>query len=201
MKKIIFTLLLAIFFGSLPMLHASEAIASLSLQLKGIDTPVIIEKLNAADGISLKISGNSDNLLFDSGIIGSENKLFVVADQATGLGTFDFDGDGNVEILASAFYGPKASALYVYRFDPASKKFSPVRFLNSSDPELSTDFMTSDLRQEDGQDMVVKADGSIVALGLIYPAKPDETPVQGLYTWKFSNGEFKLIDKKAVTAD
>ena len=201
MKKIIFALLLAIFFGSLPMLHASEIVASLSLQLKCIDTPVYIEKLNAADGISLKISGNNGDVLFDSGIIGSENKLFVVADLATGLGTFDFDGDGNVEILVSAFYGPKASALYVYRFDQASKKFTPVRFLNSSDPELSTDFMTSDLRQEDGQDMVVKADGSIVALGLIYPAKPDETPVQGLYTWKFSNGEFKLIDKKAVTAD
>ncbi len=179
---------------------ASTVIASASMQITGMAADLNIEKCSDDQGISLKISAADGKVLLESGVLGSQDKLFAVGSDATGLTTHDFDGDGTAEVVASAFYGPKASALYVFRYDAAAGKFVPIKFLNSSDPELSTDFMVSDMEQADGQDMVINADHSIVALGMIYPANAEDVPTPGLYTYKLVEGQFKLTEKKPVPA-
>ncbi|MDD3148897.1 MAG: hypothetical protein PHD82_16510, partial [Candidatus Riflebacteria bacterium] len=154
-----------IFFLCLALANAgvagAAAVASRSLELKAIDGTLSIETHLDTNGVTLKILGAEGKEIFASENLGSEDKLFMMGDQATGLATHDFDGDGNPEILVSAFYGPQASGLYVFRYDTAAGKFAPVKFLNSTDAELSTENLVSDIRQENGSDMVVKEDGSL----------------------------------------
>ncbi len=178
-------------------LQAADVLASTSLQLKSSEKPFHIEKILDENGISVRVYAGNGQTLFDSGIIGSENKMFIIDEKACGLAAHDFDGDGNAEILATAFYGPKASALYVFRFDQTAGNFAPMTFLNDKSPDLSTSFMVSDIRQDDGSDMIVKSDGSISALGMIYSDNPEGKPVPGHYTWKYANQGFKLVEKKA----
>ncbi len=197
MKRTLTTIACLLCLGFPCLLQAADVLASTYLQLKSSEKPLKIEKILDENGVSVRVYSENGQTLFDSGIIGSENKLFTFEGKAGGIAAHDFDGDGNAEILATAFYGPKASALYVFRFDKTAGNFAPMTFLNDKAPDLSTNFMVSDIRQDDGSDMVVNNDGSITALGMIYAANPEGKPVPGRYTWKLAGNSFKLAEKKA----
>lgn len=199
MKKLIIAFALCVSMFNIS--SASAAVtASQSLQLKAIEGALTVEKHLDENGVVLKVLGADGKEIFASENLGSEDKLFMMGDKAVGLASHDFDADGNPEILVSAFYGPKASGLYVFRYDAAAGKFAAVKFLNPVDAELSTENLVSDVRHESGDDMVVKEDGSLVALGLIYPSEAGQSPIEGLYTWKYADGMFNLVDKKPVEA-
>lgn len=179
---------------------AAATLASATLPLTATEV-IDVEKYLDDKGVGIRATSAAGEKLLELGEIGVEDKLFIIDEKASGLAIKDLDGDGTPEIITAAFYGPKASGLYVFKFDAEKRRFAAIKFVNSADPTLSTDFMTSDMRQDGGEDMVIAADGSIVALGMIYPADASSEPVAGLYTWKLAEGSFKLTEKKPVPTD
>ena len=197
MNKLSIAIMLCALFVN-PFLTQAETLSKSSFQLKEPGIEVVVEKFLYEQGVSVKITSAEGKSLLESDSLGSEEKVFTISGNVTSLATHDFDGDGNLEVIAAAYYGPKASALHVFRYDKASEKFGPVKFFNDSDPDLSTDFIASDIRQKNGQDLVVNEDGSIVALGMIYPADAESKAVAGLFTYRMSGGQFRLVDKQSL---
>lgn len=199
MKKQI--LMVAILFASIALTTAFSAEKKIlgreSFKLGSDNKEIVAEKYLENNEIMVSITDKSGKSLLDSSPIGNEEKLFLLDGKPTGLAVKDLTGDGIPEVIATAFYGP-ASALYVYRYDEAKNKFAPVIFIDNPDPDLCRDFMVSDLPMEDGSDMQVKADNSLVAMGKIYPENNIQKVTKGLYTYKFEGNGFKLIDRKQL---
>lgn len=199
MKSAFFAILIAVLLANPSTTIAETTLGSDSLTLGGGEKLNITKYLDEK-GVGIRAATADGTKICEFGEMGSEDKLFTIDAKATGLAVKDITGDGVAEIITAAFYGPTASGLYVFNYDAASKKLVPVKFLNSDDPELSTDFMVSDVRQENNQDMTVEADGTLQAVGKIYPEDAGSEPVTGLYKFKYADGSFKLSEKKPLPA-
>lgn len=174
-----------------------EILKSEKMQLEAAGGELTINKFYSGDEICVEIVDKSGKKLLEMPAIGTKDKMFSLNGKATSLAVADVTGDGVAEVLASAFYGP-ASALYVFKFDEAGKKFAPVRFADSDDVDLQRDYMVSDLPATDGHDMSVDADLNLIARGKIYPSSPEEAVKAGEYRFKFADGVFKLIETKEM---
>lgn len=198
MKRLFIALLIGALFVSPTAVKGETILSSSTADLGG--EKVSISKYLDEKGVGIRLATAAGAKLAEFGEMGSEDKLFKVDGSAVGLVAKDLTGDGVPEIITAAFYGPAASGLYIFNYDSAKKALVPVKFLNDSDPDLSTDFMVSDIRQDSGDDMVINADGSLTALGKIYPTDGMGEIVDGFYTFKFVDGAFKLSEKKPVPA-
>ena len=199
MKKLI--LVLFVMLISLPMAGQSaedkEMLKSEKFSFEPAGGELVINKFFLDDEIGVEILDKSGNKLLEMKGIGTQDKMFSLKGQATGLAVADVTGDQVPEVLASAFYGP-ASALYIFKFDLASKKFAPVKFADSDDVEMHREFMVSDLPAENGADMTISEDLVLTARGKIYPSSPEDAVKAGEYLFKFADGVFKLIETREI---
>lgn len=203
MNKIFITCLVAILLVSTPALSTAaekQVLAHESFSLEAAGGELEVEKYLLNDEVLVSIVTKSGEKLLDMGALGSEDKKFTDGEKTIGLAVKDLTGDGIPEVISSAYYGP-ASALYVFQFNPASKKFAPMKFIDSSDAELNRDFMVSDFPAADGEGMVILPDNSLKAIGKIYPSEPDKEVIPGTYLFRFDNGSFKLAETKPLEAN
>lgn len=198
MKKVLITMVMGLMLAAPS--YAETALAEDTLTLAGGEKIKVAKYLDDK-GVGIRLSTEAGASMYQHEGLGSEDKLFKLDDKGTKLALKDLTGDGNPEILAAAFYGPTASGLYVFTYDASAKKIVPIKFLNEKSPDLSTECMVADIGQEDGSDMVVNSDGSLTAMGLIYPTEPGDASTPGFYTWKFADGMFKLAETKPMPVD
>ncbi|HOY67102.1 MAG TPA: hypothetical protein PLP29_09445 [Candidatus Ozemobacteraceae bacterium] len=150
---------------------------------------VKVLKTRDADAIRLTIQDAAGTNLFQSEVLGSEEKLFTLDGKPTSLALRDLTGDGVPEVVTSAFYGPRASGLYVFTWDAAAKKFVPVPCTYPKF-DLTRDLLVSDVQRDDGSDMVIGADNAVTMLGLVYPEKEGDEPTKAAYTFTFEKDRF-----------
>jgi hypothetical protein len=174
-----------------------EMIKSEKFTLEQAGGELSINKFFLGDEIAVEIVDKSGNKLLEMKGIGTQDKLFSLMGKATSLAVADVTGDQVPEVLASAFYGP-ASALYIFQFDAAGKKFVPVKFADSDDVEMHREFMVSDLPAENGADMSISEDLVLTARGKIYPTSLEDPVKAGEYRFKFADGQFKLIETREM---
>ncbi|HAE40133.1 MAG TPA: hypothetical protein DCG57_16100 [Candidatus Riflebacteria bacterium] len=198
--KVIIVLLLAplsAFAGLAVPGEFSPILASESFELNG--QKMIVEKYMADQAITLRVSDADGKQIFTSEVLGSEEKKFVIDRQALSLTVRDLNGDNNPELITAAFYGP-ASGLYIFTYDAASKQFKPMQFIHP-EADLTRDFMVSDMRQENGEDLMFLSNDVVRALGMIYSADPEVEAVAGFYFYKLAEGTFKFVESKPVPVD
>ncbi|HEY9070108.1 MAG TPA: hypothetical protein VIV61_07605 [Candidatus Ozemobacteraceae bacterium] len=146
-------------------------------------------KRQDGDAIRLLIQDATGKTLFESDVLGSAEKLFRVEASDTSLAIRDLTGDGIPEALASSFYGPKASGLYVFTYDVASHTFVPIPVTFPKD-DLTRDMFVSDIQAQDGSDMHVAADNTVTVIGMQYPEKEGDLPVPAAFSFTFEKGRF-----------
>lgn len=146
-------------------------------------------KVQEGESIRLVIRDAAGANLFESGELGSEDRQFTLDGKPTPLALRDLTGDGVPEAVTAAFYGPRASGLFIFTYDAAAKTFVPVQCTYPKH-DLTRDMLVSDLQQSDGSDMIVGADGTVTMLGLQYPEKDGGEPVPAAYTFTFKDGKF-----------
>lgn len=176
----------------------NPVIATENFELNG--QQMTVEKRMDNQDLTLRITDADGKQIFVSEILGSQEKLFVIAREATSLAVRDLDDNGSPEIITAAFYGPNASGLYIFSYDEAAKTFKPIQFVHS-EADLTRDFMISDIHQENGEDLVFLADDVVRALGMIYSSEPDIESIAGFYFYKLTDGVFKFIESKPVPTD
>lgn len=198
MKNTIFAIIISLLLVNSAAIMAETLLATATMELNG--QTINIEKFLGDKGVVLRLSSADGTKLGEFAEMGSEDKLFTADGMLTGLAIKDLTGDGVPEIITAAFYGPTASGLYILNYDSDTKTLVPIKFLNDIDPDLSTEFMVSDISQENNGEMVINEDGSLTSLGKIYPEDIAGEIIPGFYTYKFVDGTFKLIEKKAVPA-
>jgi hypothetical protein len=199
MKKLAILFVSALLLANTAISSAESDLGSIKMSLAD-GASISISKFIGENGIGLRASSASGEKLAEVSGLGSEDKLFILGKETTGLALKDLNNDGNPEILAAAFYGP-ASGLYAFNYDAGKKQLVAIKCLNETDPELSSECVASDIRQDDGQDLVISDDGSVRALGMIYPSDPGAEAVAGFFTYRLDNGAFKLAEKKPVPVD
>lgn len=177
------------FIALLSMASFGLDLASASGKLIAGSPDVQALKVQEGESIRLVIRDAAGAKLFESEELGSEERLFTLDGKATSLALRDLTGDGVPEAVTAAFYGPRASGLYVFTFDAAAKKFVPVQCTYPKH-DLTRDMLVSDLQQSDGTDMIIAADGAVTMLGLQYPEKDGGEPVPAAYTFVFKDGKF-----------
>ncbi len=150
-----------------------------------------VQALKIQEGATIKlvIRDAAGTKLFESEELGSEDRQFTLDGKPTPLAVRDLTGDGVPEAVTAAFYGPRASGLFIFTYDAAAKKFVPVQ-CSYPKHDLTRDMLVSDLQQSDGSDMIVGADGTLTMLGLQYPEKDGAGPVPAAFTFAFKDGKF-----------
>lgn len=197
MKKLLITLVMGLAL-SIPS-YAETKLADDSFKIAGEEIKVV--KFLDEKGVGVRLSNAAGEKICQSDVLGSESRLFKFEDKTFELMLKDLTGDDIPEILAAAFYGPQSSGLFVFSYDSKEKKMVPVKFLNAGSPDLSTDCLVSDIDQKEGSNMVLNSDGSLTALGMVYPEEIGDETLPGHYTWKYAEGMFKLTEKKVLPID
>ncbi len=148
-----------------------------------------VRKLKGEGGITVIVIDQFGNPLWNSDSLGDEDKTFLLGEKPSSLALHDVDGDGTPEILVAAFIGPRASGLFVFRYDASAKTFVPIpcRFPKEN---LDRDCLISDIHQESGGDLVIKADGTAQVLGMIFHETAAEPPSPALWTFTYQGGAF-----------
>ena len=204
MKKVfyaIFAILLmplSVFAGLAVPGEANPVLATEKFELDG--QQLTVEKRIDNMNLTLRVIDAEGKQIFTSETLGSEEKLFVIDREAASLKVLDLNGDKRPELIAAAFYGPNASGLYIFTYDTAARTFKPMQFVHTA-ADLTRDFLVSDLRQENGEDLMFLADDVVRALGMIYSTEPDVEAVAGFYFYKLADGAFKFIESKPVPVD
>lgn len=139
------------------------------------------------------IAKNKDNReIWRSTSIGTENKFFQLEDVKTPLSVADLNGDNRPEIISAAFYGPKSSGLYIYKFDKPGEKLELLQcYMPGGEPR---ECVVSDMHQEDGSDFLLSSNGDLRVLGLSYE---DEGPKPARWEFKLTEKGF-VLDKKLI---
>lgn len=148
-----------------------------------------VRKVSQDGMITLQVLDTSSKLIWKSEEIGSEEKKFTIGGKAESLFLKDISKDGIPEIVTAAFYGPRASALYIFSYSSKTKSFEPIKCRFPKDG-LVRDFVVSDIFQENGSDILFESDEKLKILGMIYPDDPEKAPTEGVYFFAFQNGEF-----------
>ncbi|HOT29448.1 MAG TPA: hypothetical protein PLU72_14805 [Candidatus Ozemobacteraceae bacterium] len=177
------------FLALLPIASFGLELASASGALIPGSPDVQVIKIQEGESIRLVIRDAAGAKLFESEELGSEDRLFTLDGKPTSLALRDLTGDGVPEAMTAAFYGPRASGLFVFTYDASAKTFVPVRCTYPKH-DLTRDMLVSDLQQGDGSDMIVGADGTVTMLGLQYPENDGAEPVPAAYTFIFKDGMF-----------
>ncbi|MDD3147937.1 MAG: hypothetical protein PHD82_11580 [Candidatus Riflebacteria bacterium] len=181
------------------------------LALPGEDNPVLSEnsivlnqsKYNVVKRIdsgtvTLKVFTTEGKEMWVSAPLGEQEKLFTLEGAASPLAIKDLTGDGVPELVTAAMTGPESSALYVFKFDNDSQKFTAMNFRYEKE-NLSRDFLVSDMYQKDGQDLVFMPENKVRALGRIYS---EETgPTAGFYFFELKENEFVCTEVAPVPVD
>jgi hypothetical protein len=204
MKKIICTvfalvvLSAALFAGLAVPGEANPILAKEEFELDG--QKLTAEKRIDNMNLTIRVIDAAGKTIFTSETLGSEEKLFVIDREAKSLEVRDLNGDGSPELIAAAFYGPNASGMYVFSYDSKAGKFKPMQFIHP-ESELVRNCLVSDLRQDNGEDLMFLDNNIVRALGMIYSSEPEVAPVAGFYFYKLSDGAFKFIESKPVPVD
>jgi len=154
------------------------------------DAPAV-NAVKVQDGktIRLVIKDAAGKKLFESELLGSEEKVFTLNGKATSLAVHDLTGDGVPEVVAAAFYGPRASGMFVFSYDPAAKKFVTIPCTYPKQ-KLTRNMLVSDMQAKNGSDMIIGADKTVTMLGLVYPDKAGKKPTLAAYSFAFKDGSF-----------
>ncbi len=197
-KKINSIIVLIIMCGlSVSLVAAPKTLARESFRLNNEQGNVTAEKFIDNNEVGVTIKSDSGQSLLEIKNIGSQDKKFLADEKTCTLLVKDLTGDTVPEVIATAYYGP-ASALYVFRYQPEKKAFVPMKFIDSKDVSLQREYMVSDLPLENGQDMRIEADNTLLAVAKIFPAKSGQKAVVGEYKFAYADGSFKLVSKKPV---
>jgi len=204
MKKVIYTIFamvllpFSLFAGLAVPGEANPVLATEKFELDG--QQMTVEKRIDDMNLTLRVLDADGKQIFTSETLGSEEKLFVIDREAVSLKVRDLNGDKVPELMAAAFYGPNASGLYVFTYDTSAKTFKPMQFVHAA-ADLTRDCLVSDMRQENGEDLMFLSDDVVRALGMIYSTEPDAEPVAGFYFYKLTDGAFKFVESKPVPVD
>ena len=178
---------------------SSNTLATLDFPLDAAGkNRLFITKTRRPDGIYLIARDISLRTVWISPNLGSEDKTFFLDDKATILGVKELTGDGLPELVSSAFYGPSASGLYVYSWNPSRRVFSPIT--NVASETEPREHLVSDIPVESGDDMVIERDGTIRLLGRVFDPRAEHPPTTGIYVYRFRNGVFHLQTIEMVPA-
>ena len=174
---------------------AGTVLAEMKYPVPGASETLVIKKIKVGEDVTLVAINSKDQTVWTSTALGIEEKQFRLDGKPQTLALVDLDKDGVPEVLTSAFYGPKASGLYTFKFGPTMGFIPiPVRFPKVEDLQQ---WLISDLQQSEGTDMEVTSDGKATILGMIYSATGEEDPAPGKYTFALEKGEWlsKAIEK------
>ena len=165
-------------------------LASLSLAIREPKPEtLLIEKVRRGEEIFLQARSGSAAPFWTSDCLGSEDKKFLFDGKPVTLISCDLDSDKHPELLTAAFYGPKASGLYGFIYQPTTRTFSVIS-CKYPNPDDNRDLLVSDVHEEDGSDFIITSDGKIRVLGIIYPTTEGQEPKPGTFHFSFQKGAF-----------
>ncbi|MBF0406519.1 MAG: hypothetical protein HQM10_04145 [Candidatus Riflebacteria bacterium] len=145
---------------------SAEMLASMKIEASEKNKALTVYKVVKDDGIYIEVENENGENIWRSSNLGIEDKSFVINGKARNLALYDFDKDGVFEIVTAAFYGPKASGLWIFK-RLKNDSFEPVK--NSfPDADITRDFLVSDVHRVDGTDFLIEGSGRIKTLGQIF---------------------------------
>ena len=140
-------------------------------------------------GIYLRVSDETGKEIWHSSELGSLDRSFRLDGKESRLSLCDIDGDGCQDIVTAAFYGPRASGMYVFMYDKKTAEFSQVAWHFDTE-KLTRDLLVADLPAQGGEDLQLTTSRHASALGMIYSGGSEELPRPGRYEFQFENGRF-----------
>ncbi len=160
-----------------------------------------VDKVLKDDGVWVQVSGPlpDKTAVWTSDNLGVEEKTFTLGDRSESLALKDLTGDGVPEIVTAAFYGPRASGMWVFTWSGADQKFVPIVVTHPQD-DLTRDFFVADIQQESGGELVIGPDGKVTCLGLIYSDKEGEEPQPAQYVYELKDGKYVFVERKPLPA-
>lgn len=161
----------------------------LGTTIPGDKSSQTVQKLLKEDGIYVNVLDAAGKNLWQSENLGLEEKKFMIDGKTQSLALKDLNGDGIPEIFAAAFYGPKASGLFIYTWDAKEKKFAPIMTTFPKE-DLTREMLVSDVYLESGEDLVIQEGGMARVTGMIFPEKPEEEAHPAFYLFKFDKDRY-----------
>ena len=194
MRTIIAVLFISLLVLVAPVQAAEEPVTLLAsakgVLLKDDSRTLTVNKLQRGQDVLLQVEQADGKVLWKSDSLGSEDKAFIWQDKAEKLVLADLDGDGRLEILTAAFYGPRASGLYVFRADEGLS-FVPMKCRFPED-DVERDCIVSDMHQENGWDLVFLRPDTVQALGMQFSEDPEGEARPSHYLFKLKGDAFIL---------
>ncbi|NLI77455.1 MAG: hypothetical protein GX442_13565 [Candidatus Riflebacteria bacterium] len=179
-----------------------KVLATVSGEITGEKGKVFqVDKVLKDDGVWVQVSGPlpDKSLVWTSENLGVEEKTFTLDGKAESLALKDLTGDSVPEVVTAAFYGPKASGMWVFTWSGADKKFVPIVVTHPKE-DLTRDFFVADIQQESGGELVIGPDGKVTCLGLIYSEKEGEEPQPAQYVYELKDGKYVFAERKPLPA-
>ena len=143
------------------------------------------------NNVSLKVLDKDSKEVWTSIALGFGAWNFKLNDKASSLEIEDLDGDNIPEIITACITGDIQSAMYIFKYNPEKKSFSPMNFGYTKYKDMARDFMVSDIPVPNGENMVFENKAKVRCLGKIYT---EDGPVPGYYYFELKNGEYMAGD-------
>ena len=143
------------------------------------------------NNVSVKVLDKNSKEIWNSIALGMQAWNFKLNDKASSLEIEDLDGDNVPEIITACVTGDVQSAMYIFKYNPEKKNFSPMNFGYTQYKDMKRDFMVSDIPVPNGENMVFENKTKVRCLGKIYT---EDGPVPGYYYFELKNGEYMAGD-------
>jgi hypothetical protein len=173
-----------------------ELLGAVQLPVPGAPGQLLtIRKIKSGDVVALAGRDAAGKLTWLGPILGSADHPVVVRGRPVSLELVDVTGDGQPEVLAAAFVGPRASHLYVMRYKDGKDWLEPIPC--EQGPEHAVrDVIVSDA--ERGEDLVVQANGTVEALGLDYSAGAAGPPPVARFRYAYRDGRYHFNGREPL---
>jgi hypothetical protein len=143
------------------------------------------------NNVSIKVLDKDSKEIWTSIALGFDAWNFKLNGKVSSLEIEDVDGDNIPEIITACTTGDIQSAMYIFKYNPEKKNFSPMNFGYVKYKDMTRDFMVSDIPAPNGENMVFENKAKVRCLGKIYT---EDGPVPGYYYFELKNGEYLAGD-------
>ena len=168
-----------------------------------LDKPMVINGENYHvvrtidnNNVSMKVLDKNSKEVWTSIALGFQAWNFKLNDKVSNLEIEDVDGDNIPEIITACTTGDVQSALYIFKYNPEKKSFSPMNFGYIKYKDMIRDFMVSDIPAPNGENMVFENKAKVRCLGKIYT---EDGPVAGYYYFELKDGQYMAGDAVPAT--
>ncbi|PKL45447.1 MAG: hypothetical protein CVV41_00185 [Candidatus Riflebacteria bacterium HGW-Riflebacteria-1] len=159
-----------------------------------------VDKVKDVDGVRIKVRDPQGKEFWVSNVLGDQEKKFFFNGQSSNLLIADLNADQQPEIITAVSYPPHNGSLHVFTLDKDQQGFVPMQFSNPQ-TNSSSEFLASDMLQEDGQDLTFVDNNRVRALGMLYPENEGAEAVASFFFYKLSGAAFTFDGSEPVPVD